>query len=98
LIMIGLVTAFVEVVDNYESWAYAWTLVPVASIVGRMFANRFDPDNDIFDKGPKMIRFWLAAFVALAFFFELVIFSGHGRWWPILLVAIGIYLLINPRK
>lgn len=98
LMMIGLVTAFVEVVDHYESWAYAWTLVPVASIAARMFANRFEPDSSIFQTGPRLIRILLAAFVVLAIFFELVIFNGYGRWWPVLLVAVGGYLLVNPRR
>lgn len=98
LVMIGLVTAFVEVVDHYESWAYAWTLVPIASIVGRMYANRFNPDHSIHQKGPQWIRILLMVFVGLALFFEMVVFSGHGRWWPILLVAVGVYLLLNPRR
>jgi hypothetical protein len=98
LIVIGSLTAFVEVVDHYESWAYGWTLIPVASIAARMFVNRYNPDHPIHQSGPRTIRILLIAFVGLALFFELMIFSGNGRWWPLLLVAAGVYLLLTPRR
>jgi len=98
LIVIGLVSFLAELVDHYESWAYAWTLIPSAVIAGRMFARRGSDDSAFMQRGRRSIQILLLAFVGLAIFFELFIFNGYGRWWPILLIAAGAFLLLNPRR
>lgn len=97
-IVIGLVSFFAEMVDHYESWAYAWTLVPSAVIAGRMFARRGSDDPAFMQRSRRSIQILLLAFVGLALFFELFIFNGYGRWWPILLIVGGAFLLLNPRR
>lgn len=95
---IGLLLAFMEWVDHYESWAYAWTLLPAAAVAGHMYANRFDPTNWAHKNGAKIIRGLIVAFIVLAIIFEGFIFNGYGRWWPVLLIFLGLYLLVSSRR
>jgi hypothetical protein len=83
---------------HWESWAYAWTLLPAAVVAGLMYARRFDRSSRVHESGYRIIRALVLAFMALAVFFELFVFRGLGAWWPVLLIGAGFYLFVKEQR
>lgn len=86
--------------DHYESWAYAWALIPAAAGAALVLYG-------LFAAQPGMVRSgtWLAAiagvlFVAGAWFFEGV-FAGDrsiidaGNWWPVAVIILGAIVVLR---
>jgi hypothetical protein len=37
-------------------------------------------------------------FMALAVFFEVLVFQSLGIWWPVLLIGLGLYLFVKNKR
>ncbi|MDJ1007194.1 MAG: hypothetical protein QNJ13_05155 [Paracoccaceae bacterium] len=75
---IGTILFFQNLFDHYESWAYAWALIPFAVGAGMAIASGEAPEAPG-DEGARHLMTWsLAVFLALAFVFEVFIFGGSG--------------------
>jgi cell wall-active antibiotic response 4TMS protein YvqF len=96
---VGSLLLYQSRTGNWESWAYAWALIPaaagVALIVYGLYARR-----------PSMVRggSWMAGIAAVLFatgaWFFGGIFAGELRpdatdWWPIVVVAVGAVLVLR---
>lgn len=80
--------------DNWESWSYAWALIPGFVGVGLMLASLLgEGGRENFRVGMWMSFISLIVFAILGNFFGL---SVLGTYWPILLIAFGIWVLIQP--
>jgi len=96
---IGAMLYWQNVTGNWESWAYAWALIPVFVGVGIMLAGLLSRQRRTVTGG-----IWVAliGLVLLAVFGS---FLGGwevmGRYWPILLILLGLLFLgrglIRPR-
>jgi hypothetical protein len=93
LLTLGSLLFLMGLVNHFEAWAYAWALLPVGFVLGMMYAQRFDEEHRIHQRGAKVIRFFISGFMILALFFELLVFESLGPWWPLLLVGTGAYML-----
>jgi hypothetical protein len=90
---------FVNSLTGYwRGWSYLWPLLPAAAVAGLMYARRFDVKSPIHENGRRLVRGLLLMTMGLALFFELMLFHGLGAYWPLWLVAAGIYLLIRQRR
>ena len=97
----GLVLLVQSATDRFETWAYAWTLVVlVGPGAGRWLLGVVHGQRDLVASGGRLVLAGLAAFLAFAVFFELVIGIGGrrsvlaGRYaLPALLIAAGLALL-----
>ena len=98
LVGLGLLLGMMNLTDHWESWAYAWTLLPVAAIAGAIYMKRHRPESRIHKHGHRLIRALVVAFMGLALFFELFVFTGREEWWPLLLIGAGVYLFVKQRK
>jgi hypothetical protein len=98
LLATGVLLAVMAVTYHYDSWAYAWTLLPAAAVGGAMYMKRYDPDHAIHRTGHKLVRVLILTFMVLAILFELFVFRGLGAWWPLILVAAGAYLWLRERR
>jgi hypothetical protein len=98
LVGLGLMLATMSLTDHWESWAYAWTLLPVAALGGALYMKRHQPESSVHERGHQIVRALVIAFMGLAMFFELFIFPGRGEWWPVLLIGAGIYLFVKQRS
>jgi hypothetical protein len=91
---IGGILYYQSLTHDWESWAYAWTLIPGFVGVGVILAGLFSRDHPRFDTGGLV----LIAISAMGF----LIFGGSfglnlnvNTLWPIFLIGIGVITLIG---
>lgn len=97
---VGLILLFQNTFGYWESWAYAWALIPTAAGIGMMIQGTRSNQQIGREKGMRVTRLGIILFLAFGVFFELVV-NISGRWtynqwlWPLLLVAVGVILLLR---
>jgi len=76
---------------NWESWSYAWALIPGFVGVGIVLARILgDNDPNAFKEGLRLILISLVLFAAFFLFL-----GGEGmfqEYWPILIILLGIWV------
>ncbi len=79
---------------HWESWSYAWTLIPGFVGAGLMLASLLgEGGKDNFRVGAWMSLISLIVFVVFGAFFGTNVL---GTYWPILLIVFGFWILIQP--
>jgi hypothetical protein len=91
---VGLLLLYQDQNAHYESWAYAWTLIPASvglalAVNGLRFARR-----DLVSIGTRMIAGFGVLFLAGAWYFETIFQTDRvpfdlGESWPIALIVLG---------
>jgi hypothetical protein len=96
---VGALLLYQSQSGHWESWAYAWALIPMAAGLALTVYG-------LFSRSSSMVRggAWMAGIAALLlavgwWFFEGV-FAGRVRpelveWWPIAIVVVGAILVIR---
>jgi hypothetical protein len=81
--------------DNWESWAYAWALIPgfvgVGIVLSGLFGGRVGKS---LREGGNLILISLILFIVFGAFL-----GGPnllGDYWPVLLILLGLWLLVRP--
>lgn len=98
---LGLIFLVQNATDHFESWAYAWALMPAATGVGLFLQGRRLGRLELAAQGRRMAAIGGAAFVLGAIFFEGFIFGDFRNTWlfriglPLALVAAGTFLLLR---
>lgn len=98
---LGLILAWQSATDRWETWAYAWTLFPIASGIGSFIGGIRVGNRNMRDGGLWQIVIGLAMFAAFYLFFEQVIgLSGEPaplpEWvMPAVLVGLGALVLLR---
>ena len=84
----------------WESWTYVWTLIPGFVGVGMVLAGILgSKEYHIIRRGFSLMLLSLILFILFGSFFG--VFSFLGVYWPILVIAAGILIIIRaffPRK
>lgn len=98
--MVGLILFYQNVTGHWASWAYAWSLIAPTSVGLGMFSyGLLKGKPEIRQEGWDLTKIGLGIFVVAAIFFEFIIGIsgfGFGRFgWPVLLIALGIFLLFR---
>lgn len=91
---VGLILAYQEANDVFESWAYAWALLPGAAGVAMTVYGFFAGERDLLATGLRIALIAVALFVAGFWFFETTFATGRApldleAWWPVLVIAVG---------
>ena len=98
----GAILWYQNVTDNWQSWAYVWTLYPAFAGLAMMFVGLRNADKKAYGVGRAMVNYSLIAFLAFAAFFELFIFHANGAltgWLlPLALIVVGGYMLLSGRS
>jgi hypothetical protein len=77
---------------NWESWAYAWTLIPGFVGVGMVLSGLLGGDiRQTVRGGGWLILISLVLFAVFASFFGAL--GLVGRYWPVLLIGLGLLVL-----
>ncbi len=102
---VGLILLYQNTFNHWESWAYAWALIPTAAGVGMMISGAWSGLERQVRVGRGMAMVGILVFAAGAVFFEFVLnISGFARGMvgavagPALLIALGLYLMLRPRN
>lgn len=98
LTALGLLFFFQSAFDYFESWAYAWALLPTAGGVGTALAGLWAGNPQLARNGARAAAVGFTIFLAFGAFFELLIFrrgaiGGHA--WTIALLLVGGFLLLR---
>jgi hypothetical protein len=91
---IGGILAYQNATGNWESWGYVWSLIPGFVGVGIMIAALLgDGGREGFRSGLTLV--FISAILFLIFS---SIFGANplGAWWPVLLIILGLWLLVQP--
>jgi hypothetical protein len=97
---IGGILYYQNTTNDYLSWSYAWTLIPGFVGVGMVLAGILgSKEYHIVRRGFSLMILSLILFILFGSFFG--VFSFLGVYWPILVIAAGILIIIRaffPRK
>ncbi|MGH3114418.1 MAG: AI-2E family transporter, partial [Gaiellaceae bacterium] len=98
--MTGLVLAFQNATDTYQTWAYAWALVAPGGVgVGLVTYGLLAGERDSLRAGVPVLLTGLGLFLAFGFFFEGILGLSGGRVpgfenaFAIGLIALGVVVL-----
>ena len=79
---------------NWDSWAYAWALIPGFVGVGIILAGLLGGERrDAFSSGGRLILISVVMFLIFGSFFGALGFVGP--YWPVLLIALGVLLFFQ---
>jgi hypothetical protein len=97
---IGAILYYQNTTSNWMSWSYAWTLIPGFVGVGMVLAGILgSKEYHIIRRGFSLIVLSLVLFILFGSFFG--VFNFLGVYWPVLVIAAGILIIIRaffPRK
>ncbi len=94
---LGLLFLYQNLSGNWASWAYAWALIPGFVGIGMFITGALDKSRHTMRReGGRLILISAVLFLLFGFFFT----SSWWliRYWPILLIVTGFWLLIRSRK
>jgi hypothetical protein len=99
---IGLILGVQNTFGLWQTWAYAWTLIPAAVGLGLRLQSEQLGQPRAMQVGTRMFEFSLLAFVVLFIFFEFILDLSHftggvlrSTIGPAVLILAGIYLLMR---
>jgi hypothetical protein len=97
---VGLILLFQTLTNRWETWSYAWALIPLSVGIGMWIFGKFSDLPELRGAGRHVINVGLVLFIVFGVFFELLIgISGFSRsnelMWPLALVALGLYLIFS---
>jgi hypothetical protein len=91
---IGGILAYQNATGNWESWAYIWTLIPGFVGIGVILSALLgDGGKEGFRSGLTLVFISVIIFLI---FSSIMGANPLGAWWPILLILLGVWLLIQP--
>lgn len=91
---IGLVLLFQNIFHHWESMSYFWTLIIMFVGIGIYLMGWYGEDEQQKRSGAKLIRVGVILFVIFGAFFEMLFSSFSSLVFPVLLIALGAYLVV----
>jgi len=91
---IGGLLYYQDLTGNWESWSYAWTLIPGFVGLGILLSGLLGGRSQSLRDGGWLILISLGLFAAFGSFFGALGLAGD--YWPVLLILLGLLLLIRP--
>lgn len=91
---IGAILYYQNLTGNWASWAYVWTLIPGFAGTGLILMGLLDRKaRASIREGSRLLAVSLVLFVIFGAFFSG--FGGLGRFWPVVLILVGAWLLLK---
>jgi len=91
----GLVLLFQNLTHHWESMSYFWTLIITFVGVGIYIMGWQSGDEVQKQSGARVMKAGVIMFVIFGAFFEMIFSSFSGMLFPILLIALGAYLVVT---
>jgi hypothetical protein len=91
---IGGLLYYQSVTNDWESWSYAWALIPGFVGIGTILMALFGQGGRKgFQSGLTLILISLVMFLIFGSFFGA---NPLGAYWPLLLIGLGLWMLVKP--
>ena len=88
---IGGILTYQNATGNWESWAYAWTLIPGFVGLGIVLMNLLGGEESPLKDGLTLMLISLIMLAVFGSFFGALGLAGN--YWPVLLILLGVVLL-----
>ncbi len=92
---IGLVLLFQNITNHWESMSYFWTLIILFVGVGIYVMGWYGSNEAQKKSGKSVMKVGLILFIIFGAFFEMIFSSFSNVLFPILLIALGAYLIVT---
>ncbi len=92
---IGLVLLFQNITHHWESMSYFWTLIIMFVGAGIYIMGLYGGDVNHQQSGWRLMKIGLIMFVIFGAFFEVIFSSYSNILFPVLLIILGAYLVLN---
>lgn len=91
---IGGILYYQNATGDWDSWSYVWALIPGFTGVGGMLASLLGEGGKTgFRSSLTLVFISLVMFLIFGSFFGA---NPLGMYWPVLLIALGLWLLAQP--
>lgn len=89
---IGGILTYQQATQNWESWSYAWTLIPGFVGLGILLMNLLaGKEKDSMKQGWTLLLISLVMLAVFGSFFGAL--GMVGKYWPVLLILLGLGLM-----
>jgi hypothetical protein len=92
---IGLILLFQNITDHWESMSYFWALIIMFVGAGIYIMGLYGGDVNHKKSGLRLMKIGGILFIIFGTFFEMIFSSFSNIAFPVLLIALGIYLVLN---
>lgn len=94
---IGGILYVQNLTDTWSSWAYIWTLIPGFVGIGLILAGLLGHRRRAsWREGSRLLLISAVLFLIFGAFFNGL--GGLGRYWPIVLIGLGLWMLLPRRQ
>jgi uncharacterized membrane protein YfcA len=90
-----LILLFQNITHHWESMSYFWTLIIMFVGTGIYIMGWYSDDANHKQSGLRVMKIGLILFVIFGVFFEIIFSSFSNILFPLLLIAMGAYLVLN---
>jgi hypothetical protein len=95
---VGMILAYQQASDHWESWAYVWALIPTAVGLCMAVYGSIRGEREIVPVGLRLAAVGAVVAVVGSWFFESIFESGRapvdlGAWWPAILIGVGVLMV-----
>jgi hypothetical protein len=97
---IGLILLYQSSTGDWESWAYAWALIPGAAGVAMVIYGAISAERPLIDAGSRLAVIATVLFVVGLWFFGPILTGGRlpadlDQWLPAAVIALGLAIVIS---
>jgi hypothetical protein len=92
---IGLMLLFQNITQHWESMSYFWTLIILFVGAGLYIMGWYGGDAGQKQSGVRVMKVGFILFIIFGAFFELIFSSFNNMIFPVLLILLGVYLILN---
>jgi hypothetical protein len=92
---VGLVLLFQNITHHWESMSYFWTLIIMFVGAGIYIMGVYGGDENHKQSGMRLMKIGGILFIIFGTFFEMIFSSFSNIIFPLLLIILGAYLVLN---
>lgn len=100
VLAVGLILLYQDTTGQWESWAYAWALIPGAAGLAMAVYGTIASERGLVLAGSRLAGIAAVLFVAGLWFFSPIFQEGRppvdlDQWWPAALVGVGLLIVVS---
>jgi MFS family permease len=92
---VGLILLFQNITHHWESMSYFWTLIIMFVGAGIYIMGMYGGDESHKQSGLRVMKIGFVLFIVFGMFFTIIFSSFKNILFPILLIVLGAYLVLN---